>query len=148
MGHSEHWERTHRGLQSLACETSALMAAATRWQQKQDRAPDGHCDSCFLELFAVHLIQQFRAEEALLSLVRAPEWQLHREEHGALAHLLMDLLSDREEGPARTRRIQAFLDCWRLHQEGPFTATDGAFSADRGDWPGRLHSPAAGVFDL
>ena len=114
MGHSELWDRMVRGRQPSGRETAALMTPALA--REKDLA--GLDNPGLLALFAVNLIQQFRAEEQAMSLIGSPEQRSHQLEHIVLARELRDLLLDEGSGQEMNHRIHAFLDRWLTHQEG------------------------------
>lgn len=127
MGHTERWRRLSREAQSLGCDAGVLMTAARRWRACSEDAPTDFGNAHFLPMFAVYLVQQFRAEEELLDLMQSPERHRHRRQHHRLAQQMRALMANLERGLEVTEDIHIFLDAWATHQEGSRPAAEEPF---------------------
>lgn len=92
-----------------------LKMAAASW--REGASADGQSDLRFLSTFSVYLVQHFRAEEARLDRVKAPDRAWRRNEHHRLVRQLQNLMADLELGREVTGDIYAFLDAWSAHLE-------------------------------
>ena len=128
MGHTERWSRLSREAQSLGCEAGVLMTAARRWRECSEDAPADFRNAHFLPMFAVYLVQQFRAEEEMLDLMQSPERHRHCRQHHRLAQQMRELMANLERGLELTEDLHIFRNAWATHQEGNWLAAEAPFA--------------------
>lgn len=99
-----------------------LQQAILAWEQPVAGTEETLRDFHFLAVFSYHLVQHFRAEEAALEWRAGRAAAQHRQAHRLLAGHLRHLLDRCHRGGEVRQEIQAFLQAWRDHQEGPLHA--------------------------
>jgi hemerythrin len=90
---------------------------AVAWAGNPVCPKDAQGNRQFLAHFAIHLVQQFRFEEAQLKAAKSPRLANHRQANHRLALQLRNLMTAVDRGLDVTSDIRAFLEAWRRHQE-------------------------------
>jgi hypothetical protein len=116
-GHRTTGREPHLGGWEPAADLLALNLEAASWEAYPICQKNAQWNRQFLVNFAIHLVQQFRFEEAQLKKTRSPHLAgCCLENHRLVLHL-RNLMTAVDQGLEVTGDIHAFLETWRSRQE-------------------------------